>query len=208
MRFFRDHWFDLGACLAVVLSVYIFSDHAIMSRYKLLMSANLLALFLHQLEEYRIVGNFPGMINKVIFASAWPDRYPLNTLSALVVNVVVGWGFYGLAAVLAERAVWLGLAVIMISLGNIIVHVFVFNIRGRTIYNAGMFTAVFLFAPIVFYFFKIVYEAHLIGNFDYWVGIPFGLMLNFVGIFKIVDWMKNRNTTYVFSKRSVLPSDR
>jgi hypothetical protein len=51
---------------------------------------SLISLFLHQAEEYRYPGYFPGMVNLVMFASPQPDRYPLNTNTALIVNVVIG----------------------------------------------------------------------------------------------------------------------
>lgn len=59
--------------------------------------------FLHQSEEYRIAGTFPGMMNITRYKSAIQDRYPLNTNTAFYVNVVIGWTSYRSTAVLAER---------------------------------------------------------------------------------------------------------
>jgi hypothetical protein len=118
---------------------------------------SLVTLFFHQLEEYRIAGTFPGMINHVMFHSEMPDRYPLNSNTALIVNVVIGWLFYFLAALLGEKAIWLGLAIILVSLGNFIAHTFPFNIKGKTLYNAGMITSWIFFVPCIYFFFRIVY---------------------------------------------------
>lgn len=93
MKFLRNNWFDLGAPLAVIVLVYVFFSHHLMTDYQILMWLSLVSLFLHQLEEYRIVGTFPGMINSMMFKSKMPDRYPLNTNSAFYVNVVVGWTY-------------------------------------------------------------------------------------------------------------------
>lgn len=70
------------------------------------------------MEKYRIAGTFPGMINSVLFKSNMPDRYPLNTNTAFCINVLVGWLTYFLAAILAEKVLWLGITTRLISLGN------------------------------------------------------------------------------------------
>ncbi|MBL0009004.1 MAG: hypothetical protein IPP25_17995 [Saprospiraceae bacterium] len=59
-----------------------------------------------------------------MFKSKMPDRYPLNTNSAFYVNVVVGWTSHFLAAVLAEKAIWLGIATMVVSVGNALAHTF------------------------------------------------------------------------------------
>ena len=103
MNLLRKNWYDLGAFLSVVVSIYIFVNHSNLTNYQTIMWLSLVSLFLHQSEEYRIAGTFPGMVNTVIYNSKKPDRYPLNTNTAFYVNVVVGWTFYFLAAILGER---------------------------------------------------------------------------------------------------------
>lgn len=172
------------------------------------MYLSLVSLFLHQLEEYRIIGTFPGMINKVMFKSKMPDRYPLNSNTSLIVNTITGWLFYLLAALYAEKAIWLGIATILVSLGNIIAHTFLFNIKGKTFFNAGMITGLLFFAPISFFFFKIIHVEGLVTNTDYLIGLPLGIALNIIGVFKLIDWMKDENTNYIFEQRNLLPKDR
>lgn len=169
---------------------------------------SLVSLFFHQLEEYRIAGTFPGMMNHVMFHSEFPDRYPLNTNTALIVNVVVGWLFYFLAAFFGEKAIWLGMATILVSIGNFIAHTFLFNLKGKTFYNAGMITSWIFFVPCVYFFFKIVYANNLITTADYLIGIPLGITLNVIGILKMIDWLKDKNTKYIFPQRNLLPQDR
>ncbi len=102
MNFLRQHWFDLG--IAFAFSAGIFLVFHPLSPISFLLWISLISLFLHQFEEYRYPGYFPGMMNKVMFASQQPDRYPLNTNTALIVNLLVGWLFYLLAAVFGEKA--------------------------------------------------------------------------------------------------------
>ena len=208
MAFLRNHWYDLGGLFALLILIYLGAFHSTLGHYQLLIWLSLVSLLFHQLEEYRIVGTFPGMINRAMFKSNMPDRYPLNTNSAFIVNVTVGWSAYLLSAVLGEHAVWLGLATIIVSLGNIIAHTFVFNIKGKTLYNAGLATSWLFFAPCVYFFFKVVHGEDLITTTDYLIGIPLGVVLNVFGILKMITWLADKDTTYIFPDRNLLPADR
>lgn len=206
MDFLRQHWFDIGIGLAVVAGIFLFFNPT--SPVSVLLWINLIALFLHQFEEYRYPGYFPGMMNKFLFSSQQPDRYPLNTNSALIVNLGVGWLFYFLAAVFAEKAIWLGMAAILVSAGNFIAHTFLFNIKGKSHYNPGMLTADILFLPIAVYFFVLVIHGNLAGPLDWGGGIILGVALNYFGIIKMIDLFKDANTQYVFPKRFMPPVRR
>lgn len=172
------------------------------------MWVSLITLFCHQLEEYRIVGTFPGMVNTVMYNSKMPDRFPLNTKSSFYINVFVGWGAYILAALFAEKAIWLGMATILVSLGNTVGHTTIFNIKGKTFYNAGLATCWLLFVPCVYIFFYIISSQNLATVTDYLVGIPLGIALNYIGILKLIDWLADEKTTYIFPQRNLLKRDR
>jgi hypothetical protein len=197
------HWFDIGLALALIVGAFLwFSD---LSPLSFLLWVSLISLFLHQFEEYRFPGYFPGMVNSVMFSSTQPDRYPLNTHSAFIVNVLEGWLVYFLAAWFGEKALWLGIATILVSFGNFVAHTFLFNIRGKTLYNPGMLTADMLFLPIAAYFCFLVIQGNYATIMDWSVGILLGFVLNYVGILKVIDWLKDKNTQHVFPKRSALP---
>ncbi len=206
MNFLRLHWFDLGIVLAVIVGGLVLITHP--TGIALLLWLSLITLFLHQFEEYRYPGYFPGMMNAVMFSSRQPDRYPLNPQTALIVNVIVGWLFYFLAAVLNEKAIWLGIATVLVSVGNFIAHTFLFNIKGKTFYNPGMLTAVVLFMPLAIYFFSSVIQNSTSSLLDWVIGIVLGIALNVVGILKMIDWMKDENTHYIFPARFLIPEGR
>ncbi len=206
MKLLRFHWFDLGLGLAVVAGIFLLILRP--TGLTLLLWLSLITLFLHQFEEYRFPGYFPGMMNSVLFSSQQPDRYPLNAQTALVVNVGMGWLFYFFAAVFNEHAIWLGIATILVSVGNLIGHVFLFNIKGKTVYNPGMLTAILLFLPFSVVFFFWVIQNHVTSPLDWIVGILLGIALNTIGIFKIIDWMKDKDTPYVFPARCLVPGQR
>lgn len=201
MSFLRSHWYDLGAGLAVVLiAVLVFVRPRGIT---LILWVSLASLFVHQLEEYRFPGTFPGMMNRVMFGSSQPDRFPLNQNTALIVNVTVGWLVYLLAAIVGAHAPWLAIAAILISVGNFVAHTFLFNIRGKTPYNPGMLTAVVLFLPISTYFFYVVISRHFATPADWIVGVILGVALNYLGILKVIDLLKDKDTRFVFPERNI-----
>lgn len=207
MNLFRKHWFDIGGVLSIFIIIFVFSDHSL-SLYQKTAWLSLVFLCFHQLEEYRIAGTFPGMVNRVMYNSPLPDRYPLNARTAVYVNVYFGWLAYAFAAILGERAVWLGIATMLVSLGNAIAHTIVFNIKGKTIYNAGLITTWIFFLPCICYFFYIITVEHLATAVDYVIGIPLGIAFNVLGIIKLIDWFADKNSPYIFEQRNLLPQDR
>jgi Protein of unknown function with HXXEE motif len=204
MNFMRLHWFDVGLVLAFIVGGFLVVNKT--NPISLLLWISLITLFLHQFEEYRYPGYFPGMMNVVMFSSKKPDRYPLNTNTAMIVNIIVGWLTYFLAAVFGEKALWLGIATMLVSVGNFIVHTFVFNIKGKTWYNPGMFTAIVLFAPLAGYFFYSLIHGNFASLTDWIIGILLGIALNYFGVLKLIDLLKDENTKYIFPKRSLIPT--
>ena len=200
MNILRRHWFDLGMVLALGIIFYLGLNH--LDTLTLLLWINLLSLFIHQFEEYRYPGGFPRMMNTVMFASDQPDRYPLNANTALIINLGVGWLFYSLAVLFGERLIWLAIAVILVSTGNFIAHTFLFNIKGKTRYFPGMVSAILLFLPISVYFFFLVIKGNLATPLDWVLGFVLGIALNYVGIIKMIDWLKNKNTIYIFQDQT------
>ncbi len=206
MNFLRRHWFDIGLVLALAAGISLFFMNK--SPISFLLWISLISLFLHQFEEYRYPGYFPGMMNSVMFSSKQPEKYPLNANTALIVNVLVGWLSYFLAAAFGEKALWLGMATILVSAGNFVAHTFLFNIRGKSLYNPGMITADILFLPIVICFFFLVIRGHIATPVGWILGVGLGIALNYIGILKLVDWLKDEDTSYRFPQRSLPPGIR
>jgi len=64
MNFLRLHWFDLGLAPATAAGAFMLLTHP--TGLALLLWLSLITLFLHQFEEYRYPGYFPGMMNSVM----------------------------------------------------------------------------------------------------------------------------------------------
>jgi len=205
MRFMERHWFDVGGVLGIALAVWLGLSSSEMSTLTLVLWLSLLSLLAHQVEEWRWPGWFPGMLNIVLFRSADPWRFPLNTRSGLVVNVVLGWVGYLLAAILAERALWLALATILVSFGNCVLHLVVIPIRGRMPYNPGMFTSLLLFLPLVAWF--AVEALPMMSATEIAIGLFLGLVLDIGGVIGVIRLLENSNAT-PFEDRQITPALR
>lgn len=208
MNFLRRHWYDIGGIWGVAIIILLSIFYKKLSNYQLLMWLSLVSLFFHQMEEYRIPGTFPGMVNRVMFNSKLPDRYPLNSNTSFVINVGIGWTLYLTAALVGQQLVWLGMATILVSLGNIIAHTFIFNIKGKTIYNAGLVTCWIFFMPCIYFFAKIICQEDVATTTDWLIGIPLGMIINIVGIYKPISWLADKNTKFIFENRQLLSGDR
>lgn len=207
MNFLRNHWFDIGIVPACCVIAYLFFKGENFSNLNFILWFNFASLFFHQFEEYRFPGYFPGMLNVVLFKSKMPDRYPLNTNSALIVNVFLGWLIYLLAAVLGEKFLWLAIGAALISAGNFFAHTILFNIKAKAFYNPGLVTSVFLFLPGVSYFFYLIIHFNLCTTTDYITGFILGFIFNYFGIIKVIEWMKDTNTKYIFPARCLPPKN-
>ena len=173
----------------------------------LLLWLSLGSLLLHQVEEWRFPGYFPGMANTVMFKSDMPDRFPLNANSGMLINVVLGWGGYFLAALLWKQAIWLVIATMLVSLGNIFAHTIIFNIKGRTMYNPGLVTSWVFFAPMVYLIFGMVISERMASPSDWVIGVALGIALNYFGVYKMIIWLADKNTQYIFSRRFLIPDN-
>ena len=202
MDMLRKHWYQIGFGLAIVCSAALVIRHSQLSDFRVLLGISLITLFLHQFEEYQFPGGFPRMINKAMFSSNKPDRYPLNSNTALLINTSIGWLLYVAAFIVAEHAVWLAIASVLVSVGNVIAHVFLFNIKGKTFYNPGMFTALFLFLPLSIYFFVFIAQHDLSNLTSLIIGFVLGAIINYFGVLRLITLLGDKNTKFIFDPSS------
>ena len=203
MQFLRLHWFDLGGVLAAGAAVWLALIWGDIGWYDRLCWLSLISLCLHQLEEYRIVGTFPGMLNGRVFRSDLPDRYPLNTNTSFIVNVVIGWTFFIAAIAAGTHAVWLGIATMCVNFANGIAHLIVFNVRGRTLYNSGMATGTLLHLPLAVFFVIVLLRENLASTTDWCVGLILGAAICYGALIRLLLALADRDTTWVFPARCV-----
>jgi uncharacterized protein with HXXEE motif len=205
MRWFFAHWprvgLALAAVLAVALVVALAADPDRAGDVRFVLTVSLLTLLLHQTEEYVWPGGFPQMANRVMFRSDLPDRFPLDQRTSWIINVGLGWTTYAVAAVVGERALWLGIATLVVSAGNVVAHTLLFNIRGRTLYNPGLATSWLLFVPTIVWFVVLVARDDLVDAVDVVVGVLLGMAINYLGVVRLIVVLGRRDTAYPFPSR-------
>jgi Protein of unknown function with HXXEE motif len=121
--------------------------HRRMSKPQRLAALNMLALLVHQYEEYEDPGYFPGQFNGGIFHSDQPDHYPLNTNTALIINVPLAYTFYALPVAFPKQR-WLGLAPVLFGFAQAGGHGLIFNRLAKDRYSPGFLASLLLHVPI------------------------------------------------------------
>lgn len=144
---YRDNWPRVGAAVAMGMGGAMALTHRRMSAPQLLSAMNLAALLVHQYEEYEDPGYFPGQFNGGLFHSDRPERYPLNSNVAMIINVPLGYAFYALPVVFPKKR-WFGLAPVLFGFGQAVGHGLVFNRLAHDRYSPGFLASLLLHAPI------------------------------------------------------------
>jgi len=195
---YRNNWYWVGPIFSLAALVYLVVQWSDLSTLGRLLLANFALLPLHEFEEYGWPGGEPAIMNKVIQPSSEPDRYPLNQLSALVVNVFAAYPFL-LVAAFFPGAIWLGFAAVVFWFGQFVIHGILTNIKLKTIYNPGFLTTVVGVAFLV-YFMIYVISNDLASAWDWIGGIL--LMIGFAVIFLVkmtYTWLADEHSKYPFT---------
>ena len=204
MRNYRENWFNVGAVLAVVIAGALALSHRRLSRSRLYSALNLAALMVHQFEEYGFPGYFPGMLNGGMFKSDKPDRYPLNTDSALIVNAVLGYPFYLLPVLFPKRRS-LGLAAVLFGFLQAVFHAIIPSLRADARYGPGFLTAFFLHVPIGINYIRAVGSERPLERGDWARAAALTVAFGALGIGAPIRLLRDKESPYRFVERQVGP---
>ena len=147
MKFIRDNWFCIMLVAFVGVAFYALFWGENLTIIQKLLLASLMALPIHQFEEYQLPGGGPIVINRIY----WGEKerylnYPGNWNSIMIVNLSA-YVFY-IAALCLPDVIWLGLGTMLFNLFQVLGHCVLMNVNGKTWYNPGMASSVILFLPI------------------------------------------------------------
>lgn len=204
MKFLRKNWYYLGGVLFLALAAIVGSwgNHIAPLRKILLLS--FMALLVHQLEEYAFPGGFPAVFN-----IGWhrekeaPNKYPLNRMSCLCVNVFAAYPFY-LLPIVFPSLIWLGLAQILFGMiGQLIVHGIVINRKLHSFYNPGLGSVVFLHVPIGVYYIWYLYAHGLIQPWHWVAGTACAALAALLVVALPVRLLQNKNSRYPFDPQEM-----
>ena len=199
MSFFRRHWYEVGAVVAVCTVVWLILGWQDMGVLQRLLLLNFVVLLIHQYEEYGWPGGEPAIMNVVLRSSSIPDRYPLNQNSAMVINVLAAYGFY-LVPVFFPSVIWLALAPVLFGLLQFVVHGVVTNVKLRSVYNPGLAAVALGHIPIGVYYLYYVHTQGLVSVWDWVFGVAYMVAFQYVFLVKMTyAWLADRNSPYVFA---------
>ncbi len=203
MKWYVRHWYSVNLIFIPILAVVLILNWGAMEVVQRLVVLNLMALLVHQFEEYGWPGGGPMVMNCALQRSDLPDRYPLNPFSAMFTNVFVGVFLYGLPA-LFPQTMWLVLVPMLFNFGQLVMHGVVMTRTMKTYYSPGLGAVVFLHLPISVYFFWYALQNHLLHGMDWLIGVPLAILCGgvFVGIMTYVLF-PTRKTKWVFSREEL-----
>ncbi|WP_318628471.1 HXXEE domain-containing protein [Paenibacillus polymyxa] len=202
MNYLRKYWQDAGAIIGVVVCVVLLMNQAILSDITGMLWLSFVAILFHQFEEYRWPGYFAGLFNHVMFKSEAPDHYPLNTQSAMIINVAIAYVFY-LLPVWFPQVIWLGLAPVFMGFFQVVWHGIVVNIKAKTLYNPGLFTALLLHVPVGIWYIHAIVQRDIPTAIDWIAGTIYFVFAVYIFIIKGNIWLKKSDSPYSFSKQQL-----
>ncbi|MDY7993308.1 HXXEE domain-containing protein [Paenibacillus polymyxa] len=202
MNFLRKYWQDAGAIIGVVVCIVLLMNPAILSDITGMLWLSFVAILFHQFEEYRWPGYFAGLFNNVMFKSDTPDHYPLNTQSAMIINVAIAYVFY-LLPVWFPQVIWLGLAPVFMGFFQVVWHGIVVNIKAKTLYNPGLFTALLLHVPVGIRYIHEIVQRDIPTAIDWIAGTIYFVFAVYIFIIKGNIWLKKSDSPYSFSKQQL-----
>ncbi|HWB26024.1 MAG TPA: HXXEE domain-containing protein [Chitinophagaceae bacterium] len=199
-KFLKARWFDVGLVIAFVTIKGIWMEAPRMSYASLALWMGFAALLLHHAEEYHWPGDFPQWIYKMFYRHRAQKPYLFTVNATFITKVCVEWTTFLLAAFLADKALWLGIATMLFCLGNFIKHAVYYNIKANSWYNPGMFTAVVFLLPVSLFFFISIIKNNTASVWDYVVGIPLGIFFTLVSSVKLLEWLQQKKQAAVISQ--------
>ncbi len=167
MRNLVNHWHEVSAFLggAVAVCAILFVGDPTQQCF----FAAIVAMLLHFYEEFGFPGGFPLMGVRILLGSDEPDstKWHCNNLNSMFGNWMALLLLY-IVPVLLPSVHFLTLSGMMFLFAEVLMHLVLFNVRQRSLYNPGMVTGVVLMGAIGLHYFTSVFDAALVGRWD-WV---------------------------------------
>lgn len=195
MKFLRNNWYRIGLVAFALAALGLIAFNPQMDTVQKVLLVSLLALPLHQFEEYALPGGGPVVINRYFYGETENYRcFPGNWNSIMVVNLTA-YVFY-IAALVFPQLIWLGMATMFFNLYQVLGHCIQMNVKMGTWYNPGMATSIVLFLPISIWYISTVVGAGLMAPTD-WVFAVIGFgVIAVCSVILPVQGLKNPKSPY------------
>lgn len=145
---YRKQWPRVGAVLGMPLGgASVLAGRSKLTNLRALSTMNLIALTVHQSEEYVDPGYFPGHANRGVMKNDQPHNYPLNRQSSLCINTALAYPFY-VAPIIFPAIKWLELPPMLFGIFQAVDHGIILPGLARAKYSPGFLAAILLHVPI------------------------------------------------------------
>ena len=203
MKFYVYNWYKFTIVFFVILSFLMgLWGYTVLEPLQIILTYSLMALFVHQFEEYVFPGGGPVVINKGNFGESQDFRtYPGNMLSSMFVNNSA-WLVY-VVAIIFPQTIWFGLGTMYFNLFQLLGHGLKMNIGMKTWYNPGMASALLLLVPISIYYIYYIASNRLAETTDYVLGIVAFFFMIILTTILPVQLLKNRKSKYAIPEWQV-----
>lgn len=199
-RFYSRYWAAMGGLIFVGLAFMlgIMGDQIpTLQRLTMLL---FMALLFHQFEEYIFPGGFPVANNIALFGEKENTNcYPLNQLSALMVNVICAYPIY-IAGIFCYQHLWLVVFLSYFTMLQVLVHCIKMNISLHSWYSPGCLSALFVMLPIGIYTLWYMAANFAMPHYYWWapaVCFPFVAMLI---IMLPIQLFRSKTTSFGFAQ--------
>lgn len=193
MRWYRDHWFLVGGILFVIEAYILAIWGEEMDMLLKFMIMSVMALHVHQFEEYAIPGGFP-IFNNIAFMGEkeLPDRVPLSKKGAFVCNVCCMYPVY-LLALIFHQYIWVGLCIMLFGVAQFLVHGVMINRKAGTVYNPGLASVILLFFSLCIAYIIYIYTNFTVHWWDWALAIGCIPIVGFVCLMLPMKKISDRN---------------
>lgn len=201
---YRKQWPRVGAVLAMVLGgASVLASRRRLTNLRALSVMNLIALAVHQYEEYVDPGYFPGHANRGVMRSRQPLNYPLNRQSSLCINTALAYPFY-VAPIVFPAIKWLGLPPMLFGIAQAVDHGIILPGIARVKYSPGFLAAILLHVPIGITYIAALRTEGPIGRSTWNKSIAVTLMFLVCLVTTFIRGL-DKNSPYAFSAKQMGP---
>jgi Protein of unknown function with HXXEE motif len=205
---YRRQWPRVGAVLAMAVGGATALASKKMSPPQVLSSANLIALMVHQYEEYKDPGYGGTQINRVMsrfLPGGSPRNYPLNTHSAMCINTAIAYPIY-LAPILFPEKKWLGLGPVYFGMSQVGLHGIMPRAALGEWYGPGFLSSALLHAPIGTAYIKALKREGTVTGSDYRKGLLYAVAIFGLGLGAPNLLMRKKDSPYAFTEEQMGPA--
>ena len=199
-RFYCRYWAAIGGLVFLALAFIVGLMPNSIPTTQRLMVLLYMALLFHQFEEYVFPGGFPAALNRGLFGETKEsNRYPLNELSATIVNTFLAYTLY-LVGIFCHDCLWLGIFIAYFTMSQVLMHCLKLNISLKAWYSPGCLSALFVMLPMGAYYLWYVATHFAVPHYYWWGPIAAFPVVSAVMILLPILTCRSRNTSFGFAR--------